>query len=116
MEDSERSVLPFSYISDITLVSYISARYNTAILLSPHCDTTCLDEGKDLKPEIVTHPNACKGRVDFFENLLRNMQIQEFDVCWLCKCFDAVYAELSSPVKKKKNIEDVSFCFLWEKK
>jgi len=29
------------------------------------------------------------------------MLIQEFDVCCLCKYFDAVYAELSSPVTKK---------------
>lgn len=61
----------FSYISDVTLVSYIPARYKTSILLSQHRDTACLDEGKDLKLEIVMHPNACKGRVDFSDKLVK---------------------------------------------
>lgn len=57
----------FSCISDVTLVSYIQARYKTAILLSQHHDITHLDEGKDLKPEVVMHHNASKGRVDFLD-------------------------------------------------
>jgi hypothetical protein len=33
------------------------------------------------------------------------MLIQEFDVCCLCKYIGAVYAELSSPVTKKKPLK-----------
>ena len=37
----------------------------------------------------------------FWTSLWRNMLIEEFDVCCLCKYFETVYAELSSPVTKK---------------
>jgi hypothetical protein len=50
---------------------YIPARYKTPILLSQHHDIGYLDEGKDLKPEIVMHPNASKGRVDFLDKLVK---------------------------------------------
>jgi len=48
----------------------------------------------------------------FRTSLLRDMHIQEFDVCWLCKYFDAAYAELSSPLTKKKllKISLSAFC------
>jgi len=39
--------------------------------MSKHHDIAYLDEGKDLKPEIVTHPTASKGRVDFFDKLVK---------------------------------------------
>jgi hypothetical protein len=39
--------------------------------LSQHHDIGYLDEGKDLKPEIVMHSNASKGRVDFLDKLVK---------------------------------------------
>jgi hypothetical protein len=53
------------------LILYIPARYKTPFLLSQHHDIRYLDEGKDLKPEIVMHLNASKGGVDFLDNLVK---------------------------------------------
>ena len=57
----------FSFISDVTLASYLPARYKTAILLSQHHDSLYMDEEKDLKHEIIMHPITVKGRVDILD-------------------------------------------------
>jgi len=39
--------------------------------MSKHHDIAYVDEGKDLKPEIVIHPAASKSRVDFLDKLVK---------------------------------------------
>jgi len=39
--------------------------------LSQHHNIAYLDGGKDLKPVIVMHPYASKGRVDFLDKLVK---------------------------------------------
>ena len=68
--DVHSSIFDFTF--DLTLVSYVSARNKTVILLSSqHHNDTCMGEEKDHKREIMMQYNAAKSGVDILDKLVR---------------------------------------------